>query len=176
VEQSGGYISVDSVPNEGSTFRIFLPRSAKAVAEELKAQELPPEPGRETVLLVEDEGGIRSMTRMYLESLGYKVLEAANGREAAQISRQYAHEIDLLLTDIVMPGMRGEELVDLVRRERPGIGVIYMSGYPELQGLEDGVTVLEKPFTFPELGRSMRLLLDRIMRQQEKKPPTKRTA
>jgi YesN/AraC family two-component response regulator len=113
---------------------------------------------------------------MYLESLGYKVLEAANGREAAQISRQYPTEIDLLLTDIVMPGMRGEELVGLVRSERPRIGVIYMSGYPELHGLETGTTVLEKPFTFPELGRTMRLLLDQILQNPENKPQAKRPA
>ncbi len=178
VEQAEGYISVESEPNEGSIFRIFLPRSTKPVSEKPQALDLTPQTGHETVLLVEDEAGIRATTRAYLESLGYKVLEAANGREAAQISRQYQDHIHLLLTDVVMPGMRGEELVRIIRQERTGLPVIFISGFPDLLALDAGTTVLEKPFTFPELGRCVRSVLDQQGRGQEErgKPRTKRPA
>ncbi len=178
VEQAEGYISVESELNEGSTFRIFLPRSAKPISERAKAQDLPPETGHETILLVEDEAGIRTTTRVYLESLGYKVLEAANGREGVQISRQYQDVIQLLVTDIVMPGMRGDELVRTIRRERPGLAVVFISGFLDLQSVDSGVTVLEKPFTFPELGRCVRSVLDEARKEQEekRKPPRRRPA
>jgi PAS domain S-box-containing protein len=177
VEQAEGYISLESAPNEGTTFRIFLPQSTRPITEERKAREFPPAPGHETLLLVEDETGIRTMTRIYLESLGYNVLEAAHGRQATEISRQYQMEIDLLLTDIVMPGLRGDELARLLRKERPQMGVIYMSGYPDPQGVDPGMIVLEKPFAFPELGRAVRLVLDQILaKKRDRKPPSKRTA
>lgn len=179
VEQAEGYITVESEPNRGSIFRVFLPRSLRPAPEEPKAHELPSETGgHETLLLVEDESGIRTSTRMYLESLGYRVLEAANGREAARISRQYQHPIDLLLTDVVMPGIRGDELVRTIRQERPGLPVIFISGFPDLQTLDTGVTVLEKPFTFPQLGRCVRSVLDEARQEQEKreKPPRRHPA
>ncbi|HEY6307633.1 MAG TPA: PAS domain S-box protein [Candidatus Angelobacter sp.] len=178
VEQAEGYISVDSKPNEGSVFRIFLPRSTKSISERTKPLDLPPETGHETILLVEDEAGIRAMTHMYLESLGYKVLEAANGREAVQISRQHKGVIDLLLTDVVMPGIRGDELVRLIRQERTGLSAIFISGYPDVQGLDEDVTVLEKPFTFPDLGRCVRSVLSQAPSEVKKreKPRTRRQA
>jgi CheY-like chemotaxis protein len=180
VEQAEGYINVESQPNAGSIFHIFLPRSKQTVSERAKVQDLPPETGHETILLVEDETGIRTMTRMYLESLGYKVLEASNGREAFQISRQHQGVIDLLLTDIVMPGMRGDELVRKIREERPALAVIFISGYPDLQGMDASITVLEKPFTFPDLGRCVRSVLHEAQKQKERKkrekPRTKRPA
>jgi signal transduction histidine kinase/CheY-like chemotaxis protein len=176
VEQAEGYLSVDSEPNQGSTFRIFLPRSTKPISGKIKVQDLSPDTGDETILLVEDESGIRSMTRMYLESLGYRVLEASNGREAVQISRQYQDLIDLLVTDIVMPGMRGDELVPMIRRERPGLSVIFISGYPDLPNADAGITVLEKPFTFPDLGRCVRFVLNEARKDTNRQGKVRRQA
>jgi two-component system cell cycle sensor histidine kinase/response regulator CckA len=178
VEQAEGYINVESQPNEGSIFHIFLPRSKQPVSEKAKVQDFSPETGNETILLVEDETGIRTMTRMYLESLGYKVLEADNGREATQISRQHQGVIDLLLTDVVMPGMRGDELVRMLRGERPALAVVFISGYPDLHDLDTGVTVLEKPFAFPDLGRCVRSVLNDAQQEMTKreKPRTRRQA
>jgi two-component system, cell cycle sensor histidine kinase and response regulator CckA len=174
VEQAEGYINVESQPNEGSIFHVFLPQSKQPVSEKPKGRDLPPEMGHETILLVEDETGIRTMTRMYLESLGYKVLEAAHGREALQVARQYQGVIDLLVTDIIMPGMRGDELVRTVRQERPALAVIFISGYTELPNMDADVTTLEKPFTFPDLGRYVRSVLNDA-KQKSKEIERRRT-
>jgi CheY-like chemotaxis protein len=178
VEQAGGYIHVESAPNEGATFRIYFPQADAAIAELEAAAALPVLTGTETVLLVEDEPGIRTMTRAYLESLGYKVLEAASGREALQLSRQYQNVIALLVSDYMMPAMRGDELVRAIRQERPGITALLVSGFPEVEAGDDRVTVLEKPFTFPELGRRVRDVLDRPPQEvrKEGKPRKKRPA
>ena len=106
------------------------------------------------------------------------LLEASNGREATQISRQHQEVIDLLLTDVVMPGMRGDELVRKVRQERSTLAVIFISGYPDLPGLDANVTILEKPFTFPDLGRCVRSVLNEAQQETKKreKPRTKRSA
>ena len=158
-EQANGHITVESEPNQGTTFRIYLPRAMAAVAEKTTAIPLPPATGHETLLLAEDEAGIRDMTRVYLESLGYKVLEAENGNEALRLSREYAGTIDLLVTDVVMPGVRGDDLVRIVRKERPGIAVLFISGYADLGHPDDKTSIVEKPFTFPELGRRVREVL-----------------
>jgi CheY-like chemotaxis protein len=178
VEQAQGYITAESAPNQGSVFRILLPRSAQPPTDKPELQDLPPEIGHETLLLVEDESGIRATTRAYLESLGYRVLEASNGREAVQISRQHQGVVDLLLTDLVMPGIRGDDLVRVIHHERPRLPVIFISGFPDLQDLGAGVTILEKPFTFPELGRCVRSVLDHARQEEEKtrRPPKRRPA
>jgi len=160
IEQAGGHISVESEPDHGSTFRILLPKSAVMAAEAAAVQEPPPVGGHETILLVEDEAGIRSMTRVYLESLGYKVLEAANGREATQVFRRHQGTIELLLADVVMPGMRGDVLVRTLVGERPAMKAMYISGYADLHQLAVNAPVIEKPFPFPELGRRVRAVLD----------------
>jgi two-component system, cell cycle sensor histidine kinase and response regulator CckA len=181
VELAGGHISVESQPNHGTSLRIYLPRTSAKIVERPEEQEEPANTGHETILLVEDETGIRSMTRVYLESQGYKVLEAANGNEAILISRQYQSTIELVLTDIVMPGMRGDELVRALRQERPGVNAIFISGYPDAQELDPGVSVLEKPFAFPDLARRVRAVLDEAeaeaqQRARAKDPPAKRRA
>jgi two-component system cell cycle sensor histidine kinase/response regulator CckA len=169
VEQAGGYITVESEPNEGATFRVFLPRAVAPIAENAQAEEQPPIGGHETILLVEDESGIRTMTRGYLESLGYKVLEAASGRAAMQVSRLYQGAIDLLVTDLVMPAMRGDELVRTIRQERPGIAAIIITGQPEVEELKAQVSLVQKPFAFSELGRRVRSVLDEARQGMKKK-------
>src|SRR5262249_38285232 len=143
VEQAGGHVSVESLPNHGSSFRVYLPKAKAEIVEKPKPVEALPSLGHETILLVEDEAGIRAMTRVYLESQGYKVLEAASGTEAAQISQQYQGTLELLLTDVVMPGMRGDDLVRTLRQERPNIDAIFISGDPDVQDLDPGCSVLE---------------------------------
>jgi two-component system cell cycle sensor histidine kinase/response regulator CckA len=177
VAQAGGYITVESEPNEGTTFRIFLPRSKAPSAQKAKVQRLRPTAGHETILLVEDESGIRTMTRGYLESLGYKVLEAKSGREALQVSRLHQGPIDLLVTDLAMPEMQGDELVRTMRQERPGIAAIFISGQVGREETDAQVSLLQKPFTFPELGRGVRTVLDEArQRAKKEKPHTRRRA
>jgi two-component system cell cycle sensor histidine kinase/response regulator CckA len=158
-EQAGGHITVESEPNQGTTFRIYLPLATSEAPAKITLSQSPPPTGHETLLLAEDEAGIREMTRVYLESLGYKVLPAADGDEALRVSREYAGVIDLLVTDVVMPGIRGDDLARAVRRERPGIAVLIISGYAEQGQLGERTAVLEKPFAFPELGRRAREVL-----------------
>jgi CheY-like chemotaxis protein len=109
---------------------------------------------------VEDEEGIRTMTRSYLESLGYKVLEAGTGLEALQVARSHKGTIHLLLSDIVMPGMRGDELARLLNQEQPDVKTMFISGFANVHELDPQIAIVEKPFTFPDLGREIRDLLD----------------
>jgi two-component system, cell cycle sensor histidine kinase and response regulator CckA len=153
-EQANGHITVESEPNHGTTFRIYLPRSNE-VPSRTAITVPPPAYGHETLLLAEDEEGIRNMTRVYLDSLGYKVLEAADGEEALRISREFKGAIDLLITDVVMPGVRGDDLVRIIRNERPDIAVVFISGYAEAGKLDKNAQIVEKPFTFPELGKNV---------------------
>lgn len=162
VEQAGGHITVESEPNQGTTFRIYFPRVDAPLAIEEPEPTARPARGQETILLVEDEEGIRMMTSAYLQNLGYSVLEAESGPEALKISREHRGPIHLLLSDILMPGMRGDELSRMLTLERPGIVAIYISGYANVHELDPGIKVLEKPFTFPELGREVRDALDNL--------------
>ena len=100
------------------------------------------------------------MTRAYLESLGYRVLEAADGEEAIARASEYAGPIDLLLTDVHMPNRRGDSVVEAIRKDRPGIKAIFMSGYVDDQTARGIENLLYKPFTLPELGQQVRLVLD----------------
>ena len=160
-ERAGGHIEVQSEPEQGATFRVFLPRveASPAVALNVTSISLP-SGGTETILLAEDESGIRAMTRAYLESLGYRVLEAADGAEAIGRSLEYGGPIDLILTDLLMPGIRGDSAVKSIRAYRPAIRAIFMSGYADQSMPEDYENILYKPFEFPELGRRVRAVLD----------------
>lgn len=162
VDQAGGFITVTSAPHQGSTFRVYLPgASAEQRRIEEQIAELPlPVGGQETILVAEDEDGIRAMTRVYLESLGYKVLEAAAGPEALRISREYNGTIHLLLTDIIMPEMRGDDLIGIIKKDRPEIRALLMSGYAEVPRGDQQIPIVEKPFEFPDLGRQVRAVLD----------------
>ena len=165
VKQNGGFIEVQSVPDIGSTFRLFLPRHAH---EDATAQVVPPvlKPlhGRETVLVVEDERAILLAVRLALENLGYRVLSAANPRDALRLVATYQGKLDLLLTDVVMPEMTGRELAEKLVLQRPGLRVAYMSGYTAnalspRAVLENGMHFLKKPFSTEMLAAAVRLAL-----------------
>jgi PAS domain S-box-containing protein len=135
VHQSGGVVSATSSPGEGSVFTVRLPAVADAGEPEplrpLREPEPEPQPGSETILLVEDEDVVRDLTRRVLERHGYTVLACADGTEAVSLAEGDDRRIDLLLTDVVMPGLRGYEVARKVEATRPGIKVAYMSGYAE---------------------------------------------
>lgn len=161
VQRTGGHIKVDSELQEGTQFRVYFPETKEVADPSIDiANPPPPARGHETILLAEDEVGIRAMTRAYLEGLGYHVLEAADGAEAVKVSREYPGPIDLVLTDLLMPIMRGDAVVRSIRERRPGVKALYISGCSaDLVGSEAG-EVLLKPFEFPELGRRVRSVLE----------------
>jgi PAS domain S-box-containing protein len=158
VKQSGGYVWAEIEPERGSRFVVLLPRVADDEPGAAGAEEAAPLPGRgATVLLVEDEDSVRSLTRRVLQRAGYQVLEAEDGERALAIARAHAGAIDLLLTDVVMPGGGGRRLAERMAAFRPSTRVLYMSGYPgdaiAEHGLEPGVDLLPKPFTPESLLR-----------------------
>ncbi len=158
VTQSGGYITVQSEVGQGTTFEIYLPLVEDEPAMAQEDLPLRPATGTEIILLVEDEPGIRDLSRAFLESLGYTVLLAGTGREALALADGYVGKIDLLITDVIMPGMRGTEMAAELRSRRPEIKVLYVSGFADI-GITDA-PVLEKPFAFETLGAEIRHLLD----------------
>ena len=168
VKQSGGYIFVDSEPHRGTSFRAYFPRvdiKEDSVAVQEVAGLPRPERGQETILLVEDEVNLRRLARQYLETQGYKILEAEDGGAALQIAAGYKGTIDLLLTDVIMPGMNGRELAASITANRADVRVLYMSGYTENaighNGLLDaGINLLQKPFSLPALKDKVREVLD----------------
>jgi two-component system, cell cycle sensor histidine kinase and response regulator CckA len=153
VTQAGGHIWVYSEPGQGSTFKIYLPSADHklGVEPEGHAEALPPRREGITILLAEDDATMRKLTRKMLEEHGYTVFEAINGRAALDRINANHHRIDLVLTDVVMKGMNGPELVLKLVDIHPEMKVVYMSGYTgELvahQGLNSGIRLLEKPFT-----------------------------
>ena len=165
VKQSQGFIWVYSEPGKGSIFKIYLPRF-DAVAdfdESLLLAQVPSE-GTETILLVEDEAALRNVCRLYLESKGYTVLEAGNGKEAMKICRSHDHAIHVLITDIVMPGLGGLELAKSLLEMRPALSVVFVSGYPDRPLARQDIGVgkfLQKPYSFDGLARTVRSLLDK---------------
>jgi signal transduction histidine kinase len=166
VKQSGGYVWIDSEPGRGTRVRVYLPVARGSEDEE----ELPPVPvarvrGRGTVLLVEDEETVRRIAERVLTRGGYDVLTAAEGAEAMALSRQHSGTIQVLVTDLVMPRMNGSDLARRLMAERPGIRVLFISGYDRDAArtagpLEPGTDFIQKPFT-PEL------LLERVGRLLE---------
>jgi PAS domain S-box-containing protein len=176
VKQSGGYIWVYSEPGKGTTFKIYLPRipekTESAVQMAAAAEAATPEPGTETILLVEDEANLRYLARQFLEKQGYKVIEAADGAVAMQIAVALEGTIHLLLTDVIMPGMNGRELAQRICEIRPNVKVLYMSGYTENvighNGMLDaGVRLLQKPFILRDLKDKVREVLDSSPVSQE---------
>jgi DNA-binding NtrC family response regulator len=157
---------VYSEPGKGTTFKVYLPRVAELVESTRDQVKIPvARRGSETILLVEDEEAVRELASMILSAKGYTVLAAENSREAERLSVEHAGEIQLLLTDIVMPGTGGRELAQRILAKNPQARVLYMSGYTDnvlAQGgvLERGVSFLQKPFTPAVLAQKVRDVLD----------------
>ena len=166
VKQSGGNVWVYSEPGKGTTFKIYLPEASGFVdTAQNEKQTRPSHVGSEKVLLVEDEDSVRGLARQILESCGYEVFEATNGAEAITKFESEFAEIDLLITDIVMPEMGGRELSEKVTTRCPHIKVLFTSGYTDdgiiRHGIIDqGKNFLQKPFTFDGLARKVRSVLD----------------
>ena len=166
VKQSGGFIWVYSELGKGTTFKIYLPRVDEATAAAAPAS-APSQVlrGTETVLLTEDEQDVREVAREFLESAGYKVLQAPSGEAALTLAEEHAGSIDLLVTDMVMPGMSGQELARHLRDARKELRVLYMSGYSEHATREaaksEGSAVLAKPFSRSALLRTAREVLQK---------------
>lgn len=171
IEQSGGSIKVTSAPGQGTTIQIWLPHIEEseetAATAEKRPHEVHSSAGNETVLLAEDDSGVRRVALEFLKMKGYHVLEASSADEAIRIARESAEPIHLLLTDIVMPGLKGEELVERVTTIRPDVRVLYMSAYTEdavvnLGILAPGTNFIEKPFGPEELARKIRKVLEAV--------------
>lgn len=170
VKQSGGGIAVQTRPGAGTTFRIYLPRAegaAESVAPDVVSMTLPR--GNETVLLVDDEEQIRTVAATILRKAGYQVLVAGTPGEALELCEHHADTIDLLVTDVIMPKMNGRQLAEAVCHQRPGVRVLFISGYTDdvilPHGvLEDGVSFLQKPLTPDALTRKVRQVLDALPR------------
>jgi two-component system, cell cycle sensor histidine kinase and response regulator CckA len=178
VKQSNGYVFAQSEPGAGTTFYVYLPRveeSAEALAPP-KSQENEAG-GCETVLLVEDEESVRELVRVTLASRGYNVLEAENGECGLRIAEAFKEHIDILITDVMMPGIGGRELARKLLLLRPGISVLYLSGYTEDSVITHGAlgpstAFLQKPFTLQNLAKKVR----EVLRSKSAPPPAPASA
>ena len=169
VKQSDGYVWVESEHGKGSTFRVYLPLAKELLTqEESPVEERKDVSGTEVVLLVEDEEAVLELAHTILEQQGYRVLVARNTAHAEELAAESKGEIHMLLTDVVMPGVSGHELAKRITARRPGIRVLFMSGYAEdivSQGgvLKSGVAFLQKPFTPKVLRQRVREILDQLV-------------
>ncbi|MGD0403221.1 MAG: PAS domain S-box protein [Candidatus Acidiferrales bacterium] len=167
VKQSGGYVWVYSEPGRGTSFKIYLPRVEEEEGDrgrDRRTDAQPMERGSETILLVEDEKGVRELAREYLEMSGYTVIEAEDGHTALELAAMHAGTIHLLMTDVVMPGISGRELAERAKLIRPKIKVLYMSGYTDQAVVHHGIlemdaVLLQKPFTMTTLSTKLREIL-----------------
>lgn len=172
VKQTGGWIAARSELGHGTTFDIYFPQVEEAIKQaiaepvaKIKASLASAARGTETILLVEDQDGIRDLVREFLQNNGYFVLHAADGNEALQIADEYKDQIHLLLTDVVMPNVGGRELAHRLTQPRLQMKVLFMSGYPDhatwsSELVDDTAAVLQKPFPLDTLARKIRSLLD----------------
>jgi two-component system cell cycle sensor histidine kinase/response regulator CckA len=171
IKQSGGHLEVCSQAGRGSCFNLYFPQAKKARPEQkLPAQDAPVPKGSETILVIEDEDALRELMVHILRSCGYRVLKAADGRSAIALNLQYASHIDLVLSDVIMPGMSGPEVTRQLKADRPGLKVLYVTGYAERERLEEdalgyGTRVLSKPFLPDTLLRVIRKVLDEDIEQ-----------
>jgi two-component system, cell cycle sensor histidine kinase and response regulator CckA len=168
VKQSGGFISVYSEPEQGATFKIYLPQVEEEQKSGPAVRSLPMTPSRaETVLLVEDETAVREAVRAFLQRRGYTVLAAKTPGIATEIVRDHDGRIDLLMTDMIMPELNGSELATRLRKARPEMKVLYMSGYMD-RGMSDaafdpGTNFLQKPFALATLESKLREILTPVL-------------
>jgi len=165
VRQSGGQIWVYSEPGQGTTFKLYFPRTDRRPEAPKSIPPVTELRGSETVLLVEDEPQVRDIASAILRRHGYKVLEASSGGDALLVCEQYRAEIDVLLTDVVMPRMSGRQLAERLARQRPGMKVLFMSGYTDDAVVHHGVLAagmafVQKPVTPDLLLRKLREVLD----------------
>jgi len=165
VTQAGGHVAVYSEPGTGTAFKVYLPRAVDPAAPRPMSVLLDPARGTETVLLVEDDESVRRLAATVLGQAGFTVLEAGDGAEAVRVAEGHDGPVHLLVTDVVMPGMGGRELAGQLAGSRPGVKVLYLSGYTDdavvRHGvLEDHVRFLQKPFTPATLTRAVREALD----------------
>ena len=165
VRQTGGHVDVDSQPGHGTVFRIFFPATDRSPSGEVPREDAESRlRGSETVLLVEDDPGVRSLTRTGLERYGYCVLAAADGDEAVRVAREHGRPIDLVVTDVLMPGSTGPQTVARLRERDPSLAALFISGYTA-DALPHEATMgeaafLQKPFTPAVLAARMRSILD----------------
>ncbi len=165
VRQWGGHIRVESKPGAGAEFRIYLPQMTEAVEEVPEPHKVSSATGSETILVVEDEPDVRRIVCKMLTLYGYSVLQAAGPIEALTMFEKNSDEIDLLLTDVIMPVMNGRDLHEQIAMLRPGIKTLYISGYAdgvidETDILPDGVNFLQKPFTPEALSAKVAQILN----------------
>jgi two-component system cell cycle sensor histidine kinase/response regulator CckA len=167
VKQSNGYTWVYSEPGRGTTFKVYLPRANgdRLLKSFSPVIATPVKSASETVLLVDDDAGVRQFSKRILDDAGYRVFEAANGDAAERLFAQHADSIDLVVTDVIMPGCGGTELLGRLRLRAPAVRVLYMSGYPESvaqrAGIDHGLPFVEKPFTVAGFVRGVRDALNR---------------
>ncbi len=163
VKQSGGHVKIYSEPGEGTSVKLYLPRAISSVSPAVQRTSIPADlpRGSATILVVEDEAGVREIAVTILRTLGYHVLQAADGDEGLRVFGAHAPEIDMLLTDVVLPGkIRGRDLAERMTAMRPELRVLFMSGYTENSivhhgRLDDGVHLLGKPFKREQLARKV---------------------
>jgi CheY-like chemotaxis protein len=166
VQQSRGLVELDSEPGEGVEVRMYFPHTEAPPAADETTTSLKALPrGSETVLVVEDEDAVRRLSARILQSLGYRVLEARQGRQGLDIGRLHGQRIDLILTDVVMPNMSGPEMINRLKQEREDFKVLYVSGFTpeslvEKVGLEEDARVIFKPFTAEALAQNVRRALE----------------
>jgi CheY-like chemotaxis protein len=165
VAQHRGWVDVESKPGMGTTFRVYLPVSPR-VPKQVAAEGAAIPRGHETILVVEDDSLVRQMLSQRLAALGYRVVQASNGHDAMRLWRDQGHQVELVLTDMVMPdGMTGLELIARIRRDKPNIRVIVSSGYcAEMTDVEKstatGLRFLPKPYQVLDLAKTVRDCLD----------------
>lgn len=167
VKGSGGWIHLESTPGGGSSFRIYLPDAGDPEAAPPQIPEQQESPGgKETILLIEDSPGVREFTQDALTSLGYSVISAASGEEAVYAAQHHRETIDLILADVMLPGLNGPEAVEIIRRLAPGAGILFASGYVSgnqkaILPSDPGVHFISKPFTINTLSAGVREALGR---------------